>query len=177
MTANFLDDSKTVRIFPDNCQFSGWFQKCPDFPDADGKGWEGGGARTFIVHSLSMSWKAKARFLGLSRETVSRTSSGKFLHVESCYPESFGVLCLWDSALLSQNDSNHACARGQPPTQVISVTLLISAVTRTVVGSRVRRDPGTRPVPNFFENRKWLSSWVPGNQISFWKQHRLGWEI
>ena len=42
-----------------------------------------------------MSWEAKARFLGLSWETVSRTSSGKFLRVESCYPESFGFLCLW----------------------------------------------------------------------------------
>ena len=34
------------------------------------------------------------RFLGLSRETVSCTSSGKFLRVESCYPENFGFLCL-----------------------------------------------------------------------------------
>ena len=41
-----------------------------------------------------MSWEAKARFLGLSWETVSRTSSRKFLRVESCYPESFGFLCL-----------------------------------------------------------------------------------
>ena len=30
-------------------------------------------------------------------ETVSRTSSGKFLRVESCYPESFGFLCLWNT--------------------------------------------------------------------------------
>ena len=42
-----------------------------------------------------MSWEAKACFLGLMWETVSRTSSGKFLRVESCYPESFGFLCLW----------------------------------------------------------------------------------
>ena len=40
-----------------------------------------------------------------------------------------------DSALLSQNDSNHGCARGEPPIQVLSITLLIWAVTRTVVGS------------------------------------------
>ena len=53
-----------------------------------------GGPRTFITHSLAMSWEAKARFLGLSWETVSRTSSGKFLRVESCYPESFGFLRL-----------------------------------------------------------------------------------
>ena len=31
MTANFPDYFKTVRIFPSDCQFSGWFQKCPDF--------------------------------------------------------------------------------------------------------------------------------------------------
>ena len=55
----------------------------------------GVGPRTFITRSLAMSWEAKARFLGLSWETVSRTSSGKFLRVESCYPESFGFLCLW----------------------------------------------------------------------------------
>ena len=42
-----------------------------------------------------MSREAKARFLGLSWETVSRTSSGKFLRVESCYLESFGFLRLW----------------------------------------------------------------------------------
>ena len=42
-----------------------------------------------------MSWEAKARFLGLLWETVSRTSSGKFLRVASCYPESFGFLRLW----------------------------------------------------------------------------------
>ena len=53
----------------------------------------GVGARTINLHSL-----AKARFLGLFWETVSRTSSGKFLRVQSCYPESFGFLCLcnWD---------------------------------------------------------------------------------
>ena len=34
MTANFYwDYFETVRIFPDGCQFSGWFQSCPDFPD------------------------------------------------------------------------------------------------------------------------------------------------
>ena len=54
----------------------------------------GVGPRTFITRSLAMSWEAKARFLGLSWETVSRTSSRKFLRVESCYPESFGFLCL-----------------------------------------------------------------------------------
>ena len=26
----FPDGFKTVRIFPDHCQFSGWFQNCPD---------------------------------------------------------------------------------------------------------------------------------------------------
>ena len=31
MTDNFPDDFKTVRIFPDDCQFSGWLQKCSDF--------------------------------------------------------------------------------------------------------------------------------------------------
>ena len=41
-----------------------------------------------------MSWKVKVWLLGLSWETVSRTSSGKFLRVESCYPESFGFLRL-----------------------------------------------------------------------------------
>ena len=59
----------------------------------------GVGPRTFITRSLAMSWEAKARFLGLSWETVSRTSSGKFLRVESCYPESFGFLRLWVLAL------------------------------------------------------------------------------
>ena len=29
--ANFPDDFKTIRIFPDDCQFSGWFQNYPDF--------------------------------------------------------------------------------------------------------------------------------------------------
>ena len=29
--ANFPDGFKTVLIFPDDCQFSGRFQKCPDF--------------------------------------------------------------------------------------------------------------------------------------------------
>ena len=33
-------------------------------------------------------------FFSLVVKTVSRTSSGKFLRVESCYPESFGFLCL-----------------------------------------------------------------------------------
>ena len=36
MTANFPDDFKTVKIFPDECQFSWWFQKYPYFLDADG---------------------------------------------------------------------------------------------------------------------------------------------
>ena len=31
LIANFPDSFKTVRIFPDDCQFSGWFQNCPDF--------------------------------------------------------------------------------------------------------------------------------------------------
>ena len=31
MIANFPDGFKTVRIFPDDCQFSGRFQKYPDF--------------------------------------------------------------------------------------------------------------------------------------------------
>ena len=43
-----------------------------------------------------MSREAKARFLGLSWETLPHTSSGKFLRVESCYPESFDFLHLWD---------------------------------------------------------------------------------
>ena len=48
-----------------------------------------------------MSWEAKARFLGLSWETVSRNSSGKFLRAESSYPESFGFLRLcWFCSLL-----------------------------------------------------------------------------
>ena len=42
-----------------------------------------------------MSWEAKARFLGLSWEMVSRTSSGKLLRPESWYPESLGFLRLW----------------------------------------------------------------------------------
>ena len=33
MIANFPDYFKTVRIFPDDCQFSGLFQNNPDFPD------------------------------------------------------------------------------------------------------------------------------------------------
>ena len=55
----------------------------------------GVGPRTFITRSLAMSWEAKARFLGLSWETVLRTSSGKFMRVERCYLESFGFLRLW----------------------------------------------------------------------------------
>ena len=31
MISNFPDSFKTVRIFPDDCQFSGSFQNCPDF--------------------------------------------------------------------------------------------------------------------------------------------------
>ena len=31
MIANFLEDFKTVLIFPYECQFSGWFQNFPDF--------------------------------------------------------------------------------------------------------------------------------------------------
>ena len=31
MISNFSDGFKTVRIFPDDCQYSGWFQNCPDF--------------------------------------------------------------------------------------------------------------------------------------------------
>ena len=31
MISNFTDGFKTVRIFPDDCQFSGLFQNCPDF--------------------------------------------------------------------------------------------------------------------------------------------------
>ena len=51
-------------------------------------------SRTFNTHSLAMSWEANTRFLGLSRETVSRASSGIFLREKSCYPESFGFLRL-----------------------------------------------------------------------------------
>ena len=31
MISHFPEDFKTVRIFPDDCQFSGRFQNCPDF--------------------------------------------------------------------------------------------------------------------------------------------------
>ena len=65
--------------------------KLADFPLRGG-----GGAWAFITHSLAMSWEAKARFLGLSWDKVSRTSSRKFLHVESCSLEGFGVLRLWE---------------------------------------------------------------------------------
>ena len=129
MTANFPNYFKTVRIFTDDCQFSGWVQNCSDFPDDcqfaglfqncpefprwlpiyfpnnfktvrifQMTGVGGRGARTFITHSLAMSWEAKVPFLGLSWETDSRTLSGKFLRVESCYPESFGFLCLFGFA-------------------------------------------------------------------------------
>ena len=77
MTANFPDDFKTVRIFP--------FFYCIVLYYS---------SRTLNTHSLAMSWEANTRFLGLSRETVSRASSGKFLRVKSCYPEIFGFLCL-----------------------------------------------------------------------------------
>ena len=59
----------------------------------------GGNPRTFITHSLAMSREAKTRFLGVSWETVLRTSSGKFLRVGSCYPESFAFLRLWATHL------------------------------------------------------------------------------
>ena len=59
--------------------------------------------RKLITHSLAMSWEAKARFLGLSWEMVSRTSSGEFLRVESCYPESFVFLrlCIRSAQIIS----------------------------------------------------------------------------
>ena len=50
-----------------------------------------------------MSWEAKAHFLGLLWETVSRTSPGKFLRIESCYPESFGFLRLCSAVHWSQS--------------------------------------------------------------------------
>ena len=52
-----------------------------------------------------MSREAKACFLGLSWETVSCTSSGKFLRVEGCYPESFGFLRLWVTIHVSRSIS------------------------------------------------------------------------
>ena len=40
MAANLPDYFKTVRIFPDDCQFSRWFQNCPDVPgDCQFSGW------------------------------------------------------------------------------------------------------------------------------------------
>ena len=39
--------------------------------------------------------RAYSAFFDLSQETVPRALSGKFLHGESCYLESFGILCLW----------------------------------------------------------------------------------
>ena len=29
---NYPNTFKTIQIFPDDIQFSGWFQNCPDFP-------------------------------------------------------------------------------------------------------------------------------------------------
>ena len=48
-----------------------------------------------IMHFAALSWGAITRFFGFLRETLTHASSGKFLHVESCYPESFGFFCLW----------------------------------------------------------------------------------
>ena len=122
MTANFPDDFKTVRIFPDECQFSGWFQNCPNFPDdckfsglfqncPDFSRWL---PRTFPTYSLAMLWEARVRFLGLSWETVSRTLSGKFLRVESCYPESLGVLRLCLQPSRSTECQNKARSQKYP---------------------------------------------------------------
>ena len=152
--------SKLSGFFPDDCQFSGWFQNCPDFPDyckfsglfqncpdfpvyCKFAGWFQnclnisrwlknlsdsfktvwkltddlkfstgkfpdnfklffhcfGDAQIFdfylIMHFAALSWGAITRFFGFLRETLTHASSGKFLHVESCYLESFGFFCLW----------------------------------------------------------------------------------
>ena len=99
MTANFPDYFKTVRIFRYDYQISSWFQNCPDFSR-----WlpifriisKLSGFLQMIAHFPD---DFKTRFLVLSWETVSRTSSGKFLRVKSCYPESFGFLRLWGAML------------------------------------------------------------------------------
>ena len=49
-------------------------------------------SRTMIAHFVAMWWAEITPFLGLSRETLTRTSCGKFLRVESCFSESFWVL-------------------------------------------------------------------------------------
>ena len=50
--------------------------------------------KTMITHFLDMPLEAITAFWGLSRKTVKGASAGKFMHVESCYSESFGLLCL-----------------------------------------------------------------------------------
>ena len=49
-----------------------------------------------------MSWETNTRFLGLSWEMVLHASSGKFLRIESCYPESFGFWGIWNQGLPTQ---------------------------------------------------------------------------
>jgi len=78
MIANFPDYLKTVRIFPDDCQFSGWFQNHPDFQD-----------------DCQFSVLTKKPFkLSQYFQIQNDPSFSRWFPVESCYPESFGFLCL-----------------------------------------------------------------------------------
>ena len=56
-----------------------------------------------ITHFFDMSRERITRFFDVSREMDPRASSGKFLRVENCYPESFRFLGLW--CLVSFGDS------------------------------------------------------------------------
>ena len=50
--------------------------------------------RERVMRFFDMSRERITRFFELSREMDPRTSSGKFLRVKSCYPESFRFLGL-----------------------------------------------------------------------------------
>ena len=91
---NLSDSFKTVWKLTDDLKFS-----TGKFPDNFKLFFHCfGDAQIFdfylIMHFAALSWGAITRFFGFLRETLTHASSGKFLHVESCYLESFVFLPL-----------------------------------------------------------------------------------
>ena len=108
---HFPDGFKTLRIFPNHFPFTGQFHNCLDFSRSFPIIWmvlklSGCDYHIYCIlakeHWIRIIWQCCERqtrtFLGLSRKTDACASSGKFLRVESCYPESFGFLRLCKSA-------------------------------------------------------------------------------
>ena len=92
-------------------KLSGFFQIFSHFPDG--------------FKTIRKSWEANKCFLGLSRETVSRASSGKFLRVKSCYPEIFGFLCLCNQQGSTTTTNNEGQQQQQQQQEKISITYLV----------------------------------------------------